>query len=477
MVINTVKWNCSTSLYNKQTQVFGLYSAVENNVFRSMLLKATLKFFKTHSYLVAVMILLAHAVNATQVHTHTILMTFWSDDISKYASYPIPGSLNKGSALQQNEALLKQLDAINVLAYAFLQVDGSGHVYFSRPSIDLSPSDVQHFCRKQPSSCPNAATAWSGSFSAFAKLDNKNHTLQKVISIGGAGSQKTFENAIQHPEAFIQSATDLIHAYHLNGVDLDFEPDAFFDLHEGQSYAQLVLDLRRALGNQAFISIEVPGDWETLRSIDCPTNNSCNNNLGIIADKAYVSLMGYDFHGPYYPGTVTGNSSNLYTDPDEPLLPDFYHISDNQAIEYLTFNNVPANKIILGFPAYFRDYGGVKASPGSYGLYHPFDKSETPTYDLGTKGVGSYQVARKLLESGFTQHCLLVDNKISAVYAYNKLSWQWISYEDPSSITAKANYVLAMHLAGMMMWEIGEDMPINYSTSLLRSAHSVLFNR
>ena len=442
----------------------------------NMLLKAIFKVFKTDVLLVIVFLFLGHAVNATQVYTHTILMTFWSDNISKYASYPIPGSLNQGGALQQNESLLLQLDAINVLAYAFLQVDGAGYVYFSRPSIDLSSSDVQHFCLKQPSSCPNAATAWSGSFSAFARLDNKDHTLQKVISIGGAGSQKTFENAIHHPAAFIQSATDLIHAYHLNGIDLDFEPDAFFDLHEGQLYAQVVLDLRRALGKQAFISIEVPGDWETLRSIDCPTNKSCTNNLGIIADKAYVSLMGYDFHGPYYPGTVTGNDSNLYTDPDEPLLPNFYHISDNQAIGYLTSNNVPANKIILGFPAYFRAYGGVEASPGSYGLHQPFDKSKTSAYDLGTKGNGSYQVARKLPESGFTQHYLLVDNKISAVYAYNKLSRQWISYEDPLSIAAKANYVLSRHLAGMMMWEIGEDVPINSSTSLLRSAHSVLFS-
>jgi chitinase len=443
---------------------------------KNMQLKAIFKIFKTDILLLIAFLFLGHTVNATQIHTHTILMTFWSDDTSKYVSYPIPGSLNQGGALEQNERLLQQLDAINVLAYAFLQVDGSGHVYFSRPSIDLSRSDVQYFCLKQPSSCPNAATAWSGSFSAFARLGNMDHRLQKVISIGGAGSQKTFENAIHHPATFIQSATDLIHAYHLNGIDLDFEPDAFFDLHEGQAYAQLVLGLRSALGKQAFISIEVPGDWETLRSIDCPTNNTCNNNLGTIADKAYVSLMGYDFHGPYYPGTVTGNDSNLYTDPDEPLLPDFYHISDNQAIGYMTSNNVPANKIILGFPAYFRSYGGVEASSGSYGLYLPFDKSKTSTYDLSTKGNGSYQVARKLLESGFTQHYLKVNNKISAVYAYNKLSKQWISYEDQSSVDAKAKYVLTRHLAGMMMWEIGEDMPINSSTSLLRSAHSVLFS-
>ncbi|MGA9855509.1 MAG: glycoside hydrolase family 18 protein [Gammaproteobacteria bacterium] len=439
-------------------------------------MKAIFAIIRSHSFLVIVFLLLAHAVNATQAHKHIILMTYWSNDTTKYASYPIPGSLNQSGTLQHNEALLQQLNAVNVLGYAFLQVDGSGHVYFSRPSVDLSESDITGFCVKQPSSCPHVVNAWSGNFSAFARLDNRDHSLQKVISIGGAGSQKTFENAIHNPETFIQSATYLIHAYHLNGIDLDFEPDAFFYLHEGQSYAQLVLDLRRALGKEAFISIEVPGDWETLRSVNCPTNNSCSNNLGIIADNAYVSLMGFDFHGPYYPGMVTSNDSNLYCDPDEPLLSNYYHASVNQAIGYLTFNKVPAKKIILGFPAYFRAYGGVEVAPGSYGLYQPFDKSKTPAYDLGTKGKGSYRVARRLLKSGFTQHYLLVNDKISAVYAYNESTQQWISYDDQVSITSKAKYVLSRRLAGMMMWEIGEDMPINSPTSLLRSAHTALFN-
>jgi len=438
-------------------------------------MKIMLAVFKADSCLITFLILLAQAANAAQVQTHKILMTYWSDDTSRYTTYPIPGSTNQSGTVQQNAALLQQLDAINVLAYAFLQVDVSGNVYFSHPSVDLSKKDVQHFCLGQPASCPHANTASAGNFSAFAKLDNNDHMLRKIISIGGAGSQKTFDNAINHPKEFIQSATNIIHAYHLNGIDLDFEPYAFFDLHQGQLYAQLVLGLRKKLGEQVFISIEVPGDWETLRSIDCPTDTTCSNNLGIIADNAYVSLMGYDFHGPYYPGAVTGNDSNLYSGSDEPLLPNFYHLSDNQAIEYLTYMNVPADRILLGFPGYFRAYGGVKASPGSHGLYQPFDKSKTPTYDLGIKGNGSYRVAQTLLESGFTPRYVLVNGKISAVYAYKASSQQWISYDDPASITAKSDYVVARHLGGMMMWEIGEDLPISNPKSLLRSAYAVLF--
>lgn len=416
------------------------------------------------------------AVATNAVPKHRILMTYWSDNVSRFADYPMPGSLAPSGAVRTNPQLQRQLNDINVLAYAFLQVDAAGHVYFSNPRVDLSTADLRQFCRQHRAACPHAASASAGSFSAFAHLANRFHSLLKVVSIGGSGSQLTLDNALDHPKSFVWSAASLIHAYHLDGIDLDFEPDAFFGPDQGEQYARVVGALRQALGGRAFISIEVPGDWETLRSIDCPSAARCRDNLVLIAADAYISLMGYGYHDPFYPGTVTGNDSNLYSDPHAPLLPGFYHVSDNQAIEYLTFMGVPADRILLGFPAYFVSYGGVVALPRSHGLYRPFLRSRTKTYDLGgLKGVGSDRVAWRLLHSGFRQHRLLSDRKLSAVYAYNATSREWMSYDNAASVAAKADYVIARHLGGMMMWEIGEDMPANSPQSLLRNAHRVLF--
>ena len=185
--------------------------------------------------------------------------------------------------------------------------------------------------------------------------------------------------------------------------------------------------------------------------------------------------MGYEYHGPYSPGTVTGNDSNLYSDPDEPLLPRFYHGSDNQAVGYLTFRSVPAGKILLGFPAYFVSYGAVAALPGSNGLYQAFDRAHTAAYDVGSKGDGTYRTAQRLLKSGFAAQRLLIGGKLSAVYAYSASLKQWISYDDADLVAAKADYVRTRHLAGLMMWEIGEDMPVDSRQSLLGSAHRALF--
>lgn len=416
------------------------------------------------------------AVAANGGPTHRILMTYWSDNVSRFAGYPMPGSSAPSGATQTNQQMQRQLDAINVLAYAFLQVDAAGDVYFADPAVDLSTADLRHFCAQHPTACPHPASASAGSFAAFARLTNRYHSLLKIASIGGAGSQSTLDNALNHRKSFVRSAVSLIHAYHLDGLDLDFEPDAFFGPRQGEQYAELVVALRRQLVGQAFISIEVPGDWETLRSIDCSSDSRCKDNLALIAGDAYISLMGYDYHGPLYPGAVTGSDSNLYSDPHEPLLAGFYHVSDNQAVEYLTFMGVPADRILLGFPAYFVCYGGVVAAPGSHGLYQPFDRSLTKIYDLGElKGVGSDRFARRLLDAGFRPHRLLIGGKLSAVYAYSASSQEWMSYDNAASIAAKADYVIARHLGGMMMWEIGEDMPVDNPRSLLGSAHRVLF--
>jgi GH18 family chitinase len=94
---------------------------------------------------------------------------------------------------------------------------------------------------------------------------------------------------------------------------------------------------------------------------------------------------------------------------------------------------------------------------------------------VGSQGDGTYRTAQRLLRSGFAAQRLLIGGKLSAVYAYSASLKQWISYDDADSIAAKSDYVRTKHLGGMMMWEIGEDVPVDSQQSLLRSAHRVLF--
>ncbi len=416
------------------------------------------------------------AAHAGEGHERYVLMTFWSDNATFYPGFPVPGSLDGAGKRRRNEAFSRALNRINVLAYAFLQVNKAGDVYFSQPKIDLSAQDRRGYCVRHPSSCPNAAEASAGSFRAFARLENRAHTLQRIVSIGGANSQETMDNALEHPRQFVRSVHAIVAAYHLDGVDLDFEPNTFFLGDQGATIAAIVASLRSVLGPKAFISVEVPADWETLRSIECGGTLSCSDNLASIGRNAYLSLMGYAWHSPLYPGpALTANDSNLLSDPDSPLAAGFYHVSDVQAVNYLTFSGVPAAKILLGFPAFLKAYGGVRPDGAAYGLYQAFHRAQTPQYDLPKfKGAGTYRMAVKLLHSGFTLHYLRIDHIVSSAYAYDAQSHRWISFENPVSVASKARYVRSHGLGGMMMWQIATDMPPGSGLSLLSAAHDAL---
>jgi len=49
------------------------------------------------------------------------------------------------------------------------------------------------------------------------------------------------------------------------------------------------------------------------------------------------------------------------------------------------------------------------------------------------------------------------DSKSSVPFLFNKNTRQFITYDDPESVSIKADYVIKYNLGGMMMWEIEED--------------------
>ena len=50
--------------------------------------------------------------------------------------------------------------------------------------------------------------------------------MKKIISVGGAGTQRSLDNALGHPEAFVRSAVVLIHAFGLAAADFAIDQAA-----------------------------------------------------------------------------------------------------------------------------------------------------------------------------------------------------------------------------------------------------------
>lgn len=398
-----------------------------------------------------------------------IMMSYWAypnvklrANTNQYnLTYPLTGSQDSNQNIIDNKDLDSKLNLLNIIAYAFLHVDKNGFVHFGNTSIDLSKKDLG-FCQDNKEICYDSLgnfTPKLGNFTAFSKLNNSSNNLKKVISVGGAGDEASFYNAINNPENFINSATAIINYYRLSGIDLDFEINALYTPEQAQKYSQLINELRAKLGKGAIISMTSDPDTETIRSI------GRKNWAAITNDINFLSVMRYDFHTSSYEPYYTGYNSNLFSDPNEPNIANYYHISCDQSIKYLTYLGIPAQKIVLGFPSYGLTYGGVAAK--NYGLFQPFNPKLTPTFDEKGAGRVEYKTIIKLLNSGFKEHETFYNNHVSAVWAYNPKTQEFIAYDNSALVKEKINYIKQQHLAGAMTWLIGYDVPLSSRYSLL----------
>lgn len=374
-------------------------------------------------------------------------------------AYPIPGSLNSNGKLLTNQDMLDKLNYLNILSYAFLNVDDNGFPHFSDSYVDLSIND-KSFCDLHKNICVDTQGELNpklGNFDAFAKLQNKTNTLKKIVSIGG--TDRTFNAALAHIPTFVDSVAAIVENFHLDGVDLDFEPDTFSP-QQASAYGELVTALREKLGSNKLIIVTI-----------APNQNINRENWQPLANNSsFITDMCYDFHVPSYQPYITGYNSNLYSDPNEPMRNLYNPISCDQSIKTLAYLNVPPDKIVLGYPSYAIVYGGVRN--GNNGLFQPFNPDNLPTLDeKKTRGSLEYLSVLKLLRSGFQEYATYYNGHISAVWAFNPITHQLITYDNPQLVIEKARYVAKNHLAGLMTWLINYDAPATSNESLLKAAN------
>ena len=165
-------------------------------------------------------------------------------------------------------------------------------------------------------------------------------------------------------------------------------------------------------------------------------------NLGAAAALVdWFNLMTYDMTGRYSP--VTGFESPLHATPSgsTPHPPAGANTVD-AALALYEGAGVPAAKIVLGAPFYGHLFTHV---PGHYnGLFQRFRKlGDTP----------SYAALAASAPSGLRHWSPYADEP----WVYDHRTRTFLSYDDPQAMAAKAAYVLARHLRGAMIWEIGMD--------------------
>jgi chitinase len=283
-------------------------------------------------------------------------------------------------------------------------------------------------------------------FAFLESLKQQNPDLTVLVSVGGWLWSTNFSDMAltsQSRAVFIQSVMEFLAQYKLDGLDIDWEypgmPGAGhpFRSVDKQNFTLLLKELRARFTTETakthrrlYLTFAAGASDEFLANTEM-------EKAQLYVDT--VNLMAYD----YYEASsdlMTGNHAPLFTNPNDPKK-----ISGADSVAAFEKAGVPAAKIILGVPFYGRMWGQVPDK--DHGLFQPGK--------LVPNAYAPYSViVSTMLDHGYARFW---DEKASVPYLYNAQKQIFVSYEDPQSIAAKCEFVLARHLGGMMFWDYSND--------------------
>lgn len=395
--------------------------------------------------------------------------------------YAIPGSRDHNNNLVINQDFSDKLAGMNVIAYGFLEAQTQnytyydkkndrivtipnktpeliGTLYFSDPWSDLATSGVSStqdaFCRKNSPICDFALTnrnvpielkdgAKMGNFNAFSTLvrasqDNPLGPLRKIINIGGYGHADSFEDTFNSPNGidnFVNSAKNLINAYQLDGLELDYE-NPKMTASNAENFVALVRQLKIALPDK-IINVTTLSDPAYLNGARNNQYGFIGNTLGEIAQYATkINLKTYDFYGAFSHSSDQSGTTGFLTNLTIPAnAPNTYRFSIENSVRAALKAGVPPWQISVSIPAYGRALAGI--SNENDGLFNPISNLATiPRGDLDTANCrtrisplklnscsGSFQykyILRKMLGHGLTETDHRDNNIVIGTTAYGR---------------------------------------------------------
>ncbi len=278
---------------------------------------------------------------------------------------------------------------------------------------------------------------WMGLKKVTSFLKRHPH-VDGVLSIGGWGAEG-FSDACLTEEGrkiLADSLLALMDECGFVGIDVDWkypgvQGTGIVSREEDVEnwYALLTLlrqglDEREALhGREYILSVALGAGENHLSPLDF-------TRLAPLLDQAVV--MAYDLKGF---DRMTGHHAGLYPD-------DLAAMSGAKAVRTLVDGGFPAEKILLGMPAYGRVWRQV--SGGGDGL-------DQRAATSGNKTISFDEVLR-LEEKGYTRR---YDEKAQAAWWFDGSSF--VSAEDDRSIARKGQYIIENGLLGAAVWQYTQD--------------------
>lgn len=337
-------------------------------------------------------------------------------------------------------ALLDQLN------YAHAAVTG-GRCSIADPRADLEAAYTKE--ASIDGTADDAASPFRGYFHQLKELKRRYPDLKVFISLEGTAESFREDAQPQNLRAFVSSCVDIFLRGHLapglmepgifDGVDVDWE---YPEQADAENFRMLLKEFRRQMNGVRHglkLAIAV-GDQPQMQ----PGTNF--RQIAPLVDE--IGIMNYDYTGPWE--RTTGFLAPLFSSAESPRG----YGSVAESVAAYERAGVPSHKLLMGVPFYGYQWSGV--NPSNHGLYQR------------GKGIAEdkpYRVIRELqpLYSKFR------NPKSQAPWLFDGENF-W-TFDDPTSIAYKSSYAAHHRLAGIMIWELGDD---TVEASLLTAAWQYL---
>jgi chitinase len=288
-----------------------------------------------------------------------------------------------------------------------------------------------------------------GNLYQLFRLKQANRGLKTGISVGGwtwSASYSDIAATAQSRGTFVKSAIDFILTYGMDFVDLDWEypisgglPD---NSHRPDDDSNLVLLLQEF---KTQMSAYTDRRMEITMAISCGMVTLVNYKLAEM--DPYIdryNMMCYDFNGSW--STLTDHQSNM-------VSRDGTGDSVVNSVNYAIKNGASSSKLVVGLPIYGRGFAQTN------GLDTPFGGNGVGTWEPGVYDYKALPLAG----------CIpLWEPACNASFCYDSTNKMLVSYDAPTAVSYKLEWILQKGLGGAMFWEISADQPFSSDQSLQR---------
>jgi chitinase len=331
--------------------------------------------------------------------------------------------------------------------YAFAAIDADGHCALGEPAVDVGAG--------------GAGALSGGNFGELAALKARFPKLQTEISIGGWSGSDGFSKTAATAggrAALVRSCIALFLRRRpglFDGFDIDWE----FPVANGarttpaqpadRANATLLLaEFRRqldALGaathRHYLLTLAAPAIGTSGGGNPPPETSYDLASVAKLVD--WFNVMTYDLTGPAS-SSVTGFESPLYPTPAHSTpAPPSHAVTIDGTVRYYEAAGVPAGQIVIGAPFYGHVFVGVHS--GNAGLFEHY------------RILGAVPSYGQIVAAGAPAGQRHWSSAAHEPWIYDGASHTFLNYDDPASMAAKAAYVVAHHLRGVMLWEIAMD--------------------